>query len=45
LTLQACSPRLALQLALGAGAVHPWQAPKSLNRPRDALDRPAARAA
>lgn len=36
LTLQACSPRLAMQLALSADL---------LNRPRDALDRPAARAA
>jgi protein ImuA len=42
LTLQACSPRLAMQLALSAGLVKPLQ---SLNRPRDALDRPAARAA
>jgi protein ImuA len=42
LTLQACSPRLAMQLALSAGLLKPLQ---PLNRPRDALDRPAARAA
>ncbi len=42
LTVQACSPRLAMQLALGAGVS---KSLPSLNRPRDALDRPAARAA
>ena len=42
LTLQACSPRLAMQLALSAGLLKPLQ---PLTRHRDALDRPAARAA
>jgi protein ImuA len=42
LTLQACSPRLAIQLALSADALKPW---KISNRPRDALDRPKTRAA